>query len=523
MMTQGWTLKVFYDIAQSLETSYSMNNIGFYVTDSPYFDVFKKENPDIENDKYTLLKEWEIVKDSHGIRPDLSILKELEKKFGEPYLWNALVADRRIYFGKKFAMKQDYHPRYSHQQMLSILQVAIQRVEELIEKVNPDCIFSFHCVTIGDYLSYLVSKKNGIQFLNLRPSRVLNYIYAGDSIHEPPTFLKDDYEKYYLNGVDPELRELAVEYLKSVTSVHSMYEGVVPASEKPPKPVKQKINRFKYFNIWKILLLVQNELKYYFGIYKYDNSIPGFIEPLIYKSFGKPIKARITKLRLAKHYLNKNDLNSIDYSFFPLHVEPELTLSVSSKPYLNQIEAIRVISHNLPVGMKLIVKEHPVSIGKRPLSYYHKILEIPNVLLANPSLTSREIILNSKLTFVIAGSVGLESAMLKKPVILFGGAPFVVLPSNMIRRVTDLNHLGQEIKDLLNKYNYDNEAMLSYIAAIMQNSVRVDFYSRLIGRKEAYREVATEGNLSDEEIRTNQITSLTNYLVSRMSLKNNRK
>ena len=66
-------------------------------------------------------------------------------------------------------------------------------------------------------------------------------------------------------------------------------------------------------------------------------------------------------------YVKNQDLKNINYAFFPLHTEPEVTLLVYSKPYMNQIEAIRLISHNLPIGMKLIVKEHPWNIGKRKI------------------------------------------------------------------------------------------------------------------------------------------------------------
>ena len=52
---------------------------------------------------------------------------------------------------------------------------------------------------------------------------------------------------------------------------------------------------------------------------------------------------------MAKRYLRQQDLKNLNYAFFPLHTEPEVTLSVYSKAHLNQIETIRLISHSLPV------------------------------------------------------------------------------------------------------------------------------------------------------------------------------
>jgi hypothetical protein len=203
----------------------------------------------------------------------------------------------------------------------------------------------------------------------------------------------------------------------------------------------------------------------------------------------------------------------LHYAFFPLHTEPEVTLLVHSKPYLNQIEAVRLLSHNLPVGMKLVVKEHPWSIGKRPLSYYRKLLEIPNVMLAHPSMKSRELISHSQLITVIAGSIGFEGLMLNKPVIVLGGAPFSFLSSSMIRHISNPNLLGDQIRDLLENYQFKEEALLCYIAAVMSSSVRVDFYSRLIGRQGVYREDLHEQDSDEDKEREIQIERLARYLV----------
>ena len=59
---------------------------------------------------------------------------------------------------------------------------------------------------------------------------------------------------------------------------------------------------------------------------------------------------------------------------------------VYGRAWMNQIEAIRNIARNLPVGMKLLVKEHPAALGYRSVSFYKKVTAIPNVLLVSPGL-----------------------------------------------------------------------------------------------------------------------------------------
>ncbi|MHC4677069.1 MAG: capsular polysaccharide export protein, LipB/KpsS family [Planctomycetota bacterium] len=487
---------------------------GFYVADSSFFNQFKKKCPEIESDSFCLLKEWDIIRESKQARPDLPLLERYEKKIGQPFLWNALVADRRIYFGKRYAYDQDYASRFSHERMLSILQAGLRRMEALFDEVRPDFIVSFHCVTIGEYLSYLFARSRNIPILNLRPTRIRNYFYAGEGITEPSDHLRKTYEEMLKSGIAPPLREQAVEYLQEVRETHALYEGVVPPSNKPPALAGAGRKTSGSSRVRKVIALLDREYKYRFGEYRDDNHISGYIRPWIGRKMVRPCRARLMDSRFSGLYVKSEGLPLLDYAFFPLHTEPEVTLSVYSKPYLNQIEAVRLLSHNLPVGTKLLVKEHPWSIGKRPLGYYRKLLDIPNVSLADPNLTSRELISHSRLVAVIAGSIGFEGLMLNKPVVVLGGAPFSFLSSSMIRHISNPNLLGDEIRDLLENYQFVEKSLLSYIAAVMSNSVRVDFYSRLIGREGVYREDLQRQDIDEDQEREVQFERLARYLVS---------
>jgi hypothetical protein len=332
---------------------------------------------------------------------------------------------------------------------------------------------------------------------------------------EPSDYLRETYEELLKSGIAPSLREQAAEYLREVRETHALYEGVVPPSNKPPAGARSKTKTSSSSAVRKVIALLAQEYKYRFGEYRDDNHISGYIGPIVGHRIVRPCRAWLMEKRFSGLYVKSEDLPLLNYAFFPLHTEPEVTLSVYSKPYLNQIEAVRLLSHNLPVGMKLVVKEHPWSIGKRPLSYYRKLLEIPNVMLAHPSMKSRELISHSQLVTVIAGSIGFEGLMLNKPVIVLGGAPFSFLPSSMIRHISNPNLLGDQIRDLLENYQFREEALLGYIAAVMSSSVRVDFYSRLIGRQGVYREDLHQQGSDEDKEREIQIERLAKYLTDR--------
>lgn len=511
-MTQGSSLNLFYQLMLSMGKSVTFNKVGFYVTDSYFFSKFKDNYPQIKS--FNLLKEWEIIKDSAQVIPDIPLLEKYEKKIGSPCLWNAIVADRRIFSGKKYAYSQDYSPRYNHERMLAILQVGLQRIEKLFNDLQPDMVVSFQCVTVGEYLSYLFAKTRGITVLNLRPVRIHNYFYAGESVLEPSEYLREEFENYFRHGIEEQLRTKAVDYIKEIRNKNAMYEGVVPPSSKPPVSVKSTKRRFDLSRFDGLRKLLSGELRYRFGDLRFDNHCSGFIEPFVYNRFIRVWRARRMGREFRDIYVKSNELKKRYYAFFPLHVEPEITLLVYSKPYLNQIEAIRLFSHNLPVGMELIVKEHPVAIGKRPVGYYKKLLEIPNVRLADPSTSSRELVANAALITVIAGSIGIEGLILKKPVVVLGNVPYSFVPSSMIRNVKNPEILGNEIRDLIENYEHDEEALISYVAASINNSVPVDFYSRLLGRKEAYIP-DKPGTGEGDALKKEHTERLANYLIKR--------
>ncbi len=230
------------------------------------------------------------------------------------------------------------------------------------------------------------------------------------------------------------------------------------------------------------------------------------------------MRARSMERHLNDLYLYSKDLPGLNYAFFPLHDEPEVNLCVYSKPYLNQIEAVRLFSHNLPVGMKLVVKEHPWTIGKRPLSYYQKLLEIPNVVLADPRVQSRELVNNARIVTLIAGSIGLEALIVRKPVVLLGQTPFSFLPSKMIRYADNPERLGHEIRDLLEHYECDEKALLCYVSAVIRDSVQIDFYTRLLGRTGVYSPDKPEnGQETEDQEFDEQIKLTADYLKRRLN------
>lgn len=114
------------------------------------------------------------------------------------------------------------------------------------------------------------------------------------------------------------------------------------------------------------------------------------------------------------------DLAGKKIVYFPLAVEPEITLTRESPEFCHQHFAIHAIAKDLPPDTILVVKEHLFSIGMRPRGFYRDLAKIPNVVLVDPLEWGFEIIRRAAVVATINGTSGFEAAVLGKPVLAFG-------------------------------------------------------------------------------------------------------
>lgn len=511
-LTQSKSLELFEDLYREMGRAGAVERAGFYLADSEHYSRFLASRPEFESEKHELLKEWEILARASQKAPDLNYLKQAEARLGDSSLWNALVADRRIYLGARATLEQDYASRYTHEQMLSILETAIREMEALFDRLKPGLVVGFICVTLGEYLAERIAKARGIPFLNLRPTRMKNYFYAGESVHEPSQWLGERTRQIAAQGIPERIRGEVAEYITQVRGNHAMYEGVIP----PPgtrleKPSQSVIKPERPGLLARAVRFIGKIRRYSSSELKHDNHYRGPFFPIWFGYVRRPLRIRAIARMFADRYVQARDLAGMEFAFYPLHKEPEVTLLVYSKPYLNQIEVIRNLARSLPVGMKLLVKEHPAALGYRGTGYYRKLLEIPNVLLVDPSVKSRDLVQASKLVAVISGSVGLEAVMMAKPVVVFGHVPFAWLPPTMLRCVKDQAQLDREISDLLLTYRFDESALSAFVAAVFEQSVPVDFYSRLLGRQGVYQ----IGEGREEQLRREHLSLLAGYVLKK--------
>ena len=128
------------------------------------------------------------------------------------------------------------------------------------------------------------------------------------------------------------------------------------------------------------------------------------------------------------------------------------------------------MAKSLPIGYKLIVKDHPnmKHRGWRSIGEMKKIMKIQSVELLHPNSNSMELIKKSHLVFTVNGSASIEAAMYQKPsIILEDTGPFQ-LPS--MYKVNSFSELPMAIRTCLAK-KVKRDDVIRYINAIEKNSI----------------------------------------------------
>jgi len=466
-VTQGQFTIFYLDILALLSRRLSLGRTGFYVTNRSNWPQYSKKaeglNVDVE-----FLKGWEIVPATDE-KPDYDFLRTLEREFGEPFLWNALIADRRVYNGVLTKYKQDYKSRFTHDEMLSLLQKSFESITKFVENIKPDVVIGgFTPVTFGEYIFYLCAKAKGINYINLNPTKILNYVTFSQEIFRQFPHIAKDYKKYLELNERDIFWEKAEDY---VENKFDKYEGVIVSSPKFP------------WQRWLVSVLKWPFVaaKYYLIKDYLDNVARGRHWGYFFKDIYNPVKDKAV-LKLIPHW-SLEKCKQREYAFYPLHVEPEIALSIFGREYLNQIELIRNIASSIPVTWKLVVKDHPAGVGRRNIRYYRKLLEIPNVVLVNHYIDSKDLLKDAKIIFTVSGFCGFEAILRNKPVITFGRTFYNALPDCMVQNVQSLQELPQAVEKLLEDYQYREKEIICLVAAIIKNSTPLNLYADVLKKK----------------------------------------
>jgi capsule polysaccharide export protein KpsC/LpsZ len=103
-----------------------------------------------------------------------------------------------------------------------------------------------------------------------------------------------------------------------------------------------------------------------------------------------------------------------------LHVVDDYKIKRILPAYADQAAIVDQVARSLPHGYDLVIKEHPMSIGRNPIGLLRRLKRASNVRLVAPHTSSHELIGRSQAVVVISSTVGLEALLHARPVLTLG-------------------------------------------------------------------------------------------------------
>tara|TARA_B100000745_G_scaffold248367_1_gene170397 strand:+ start:264 stop:1799 length:1536 start_codon:yes stop_codon:yes gene_type:complete len=436
---------IHFGIAKNLQEKLNADLYVIYDFNNHLTKSFK--NQKLVNFK----KEWYFWEHLSGINKnvDIEYLKKFEEKFGIN-LWEIAYTERA--FGK-----DNPFYKFKREEILSIFEQECKFFEKVLGEVKPNFLMIKTTDLHRNHLLAEICRASGVKILMFSASRLGFRSYISSQSDKIDHDLDEQRENEIEINSFEDLREYLKKYDKFQQAKGIDSGGMnIPLGKKTMQSIRWMTKTFDE---------EYKEDYVHYGVTRY-RAVKEYLSVLL-------------KGRYRKYFIDKNFVREIipneKFLLFPLQIQPERNVDIDAPFYSNQIEVITNIAKALPVGFKLYVKEHPKMYLRhwREISDYKKIMRLPNVRLIHPTVSSKTLLDRCSIVITIAGTVGLEAAIHKKPCIVFSDTIYSSLPS--VYRLRNLEELSQVIKTSLKK-----EVILSdvskFISLLDRNSFDYDFF-----------------------------------------------
>jgi hypothetical protein len=340
--------------------------------------------------------------------PDRTFLAALEQR-GVPTIHNIILSDRVV-------SKLDYR------EALGYVTFVAHRLEDLFKRLRPSVVIGGHDAVHGG-VSLAVARHLGI------PWYALNFSVI------PPGLA------CFVDALTPSARvaveeHSAAELRQRAEASLANFEGrqaCVPAYITPPTLSFGQALRRLPRRIAVVTEIVRNYQRR--RLLRYTDERTSFSLLAVLTRVRATGSARRALVRT--HTLRQPP--SYPYVLFGLHMQPESSIDVWAPFFSNQLWVIELLSRAIPASHRLLVKIHKSDAANYTEDSLRRMLSKPAAELVHPFADAREFVEKSDLVVSIQGTMGLEAALLGKPVIMLGDSPVTLFPT--AARIGELSEL----------------------------------------------------------------------------------
>ena len=394
-------------------------------------------------------------------------IEEIEKDLQIDSVWKNLIhVDRSIIYTPGRKWRYSYRQQVSDDDSLKIVKLNYLLVKnEIFGDKKPDLIILPNFGSMFHNVLYHYAKVNKVDCWMPIASKISNRVVLTNCLDYSLNNIFKDFQNY---EPKPEALDFSKEYLDNfrkevIKPVHLDYKN---------DP------HFNIYNFYKNFFL--RLLKLPLSLYRHYKRNIHKLNPKVYRTTDS-IKTHQVFFNFFSEYYNLFSLKLMKYdklekigkfAYFPLHLQPEVSTNLWAPIFTNLSEVIRQIAISLPSEITLVVKEHPIMLGRRSKKYFEKLRSLPNVKVLDPSIQTNDIINNKncKLVSVVSGTTAFEAGILGKKVIQFTDTFWNILPN--VRTCTDLTRLTEEIKKI---GEFDEKKTLFMLSFLYENSFALSY------------------------------------------------
>jgi hypothetical protein len=383
-------------------------------------------------------------------------LVELERHLGCIFYHQDAALDRS--FTGFTSAEMDYSSmgtRWTYQQIAAVSVHLVERVREELKRSK--IILAIGETNTHQYrLIHRILNSQGIT--ELCPTSVPHedeHTYFEDELASAWKGCRELYSRYRNKGIPEDLQALAEAKLEEIC-IHHVKPGYYLKLRQGPRRWMERIspNRITrgLHDWWEAMRSKEQQSN--------PRSLPAEL-----LSPGARL-ARALRVHHRNKFYEKVAQRSIPqqkYACYFLHMQPEVTVEAWAFEYQDQVALIRNIVAALPADTLLLVKEHKVDAGRRPVSFYGELVSIPNVVLIHDTLDSLELIQQASVVFTLTGTVALESICFGVPCIVFGNIYYECFKG--IYKAQSISHLREILSEPSSLRGASREEALAALAA----------------------------------------------------------
>ena len=439
--------------------------VGDYLKKNHSCDIVFIRELEKDNNYNVFEFEKEMEKIFHSVDVSYEGLEKIQKKYSEANFMRAIYSEREFnFFPEYFNYK---HVSYDFQ--MRYLVSCIKVFESWLDKNDVTAVVSELLTGLPDSVLYEICKVRNIQYISIRSSKMTPGVIVCDKYYDEPKNMRDVYDDFIINGVPEDLLKKAKEHIFSIRN-------------KAEKPAYMQLTKkkFKLFTLQRANTFIRRAGKEKI----LTSSISLYQHPIL--NPARWALHRFNNIRKTKQSFSKwfaTEISSDDkYLVYPLHYEPEASTLIRAFHFSDQMCVIKQIIKVLPLGVKLVVKEHGGNQGYRKNNFYRELYYFPNVILVPPEYDGRKLITNSLGLITLTGRMGWEALTMNKPVIAFGKSFWTLF--KQVKKPKSWRELKNNLQEICGKNkddtldqasNFIDNDLIIYAAAYISQVYEANF------------------------------------------------